>query len=287
MIIYTDLYNRTKNYTLPEHIKEKINEKFNVQIVTTPNSKAEIYWGDKLNEDHLEKMPNIKWIHLSKTGYDKFNLPANTLITNTPESSKGVAEFALSCILFLLRGMGKITLDRKSFDHNIESILLFNEVKCLIVGYGRIGKKLESYLKSIGMKVGIIQRKDNIKNNLNAYDFIINTLPLNPSTKNYFSIDIFGNMNPNSYIINVGRGETIIEEDLIYAIKNKIIKGAFLDVVQNEPIKPNNKLLKIKNIYISPHIANSTKNSLDIQVKSFTKNLEKYINNQELENIIT
>ena len=37
MIIYTDLYNRTKNYTLPEHIKEKINEKFNVQIVTTPN----------------------------------------------------------------------------------------------------------------------------------------------------------------------------------------------------------------------------------------------------------
>ena len=67
MIIYTDLHNRTKNYTLPEDIKQEINKKFNVQIVTTINSKAEIYWGDKLTNEHLIKMPNLKWIHLSKT----------------------------------------------------------------------------------------------------------------------------------------------------------------------------------------------------------------------------
>ena len=142
MIIYTDLHNRTKNYTLSDHIKQEINKKFNVQIVTDINPKAEIYWGDKFSPNHLTKMPNIKWVHLSKTGYDKFSFPSNIIVTNTPESSNGVAEFALAGILYLLRGLDRMTLDRKSFDCNIQNILPFNEVKCLIVGYGRIGKEL-------------------------------------------------------------------------------------------------------------------------------------------------
>ena len=59
MIIYTDLHNRTKNYTLPEDRKQEINKKFNVQIVTTINSKAEIYWGDKLTNEHFENFSQV------------------------------------------------------------------------------------------------------------------------------------------------------------------------------------------------------------------------------------
>ena len=188
MIIYTDLYNRTKNYTLPDNILSNIEDNFNVSIITTINPKVEIYWGDKLTDHHLKVMPNIKWIHLSKTGYGKFNLPKNTLITNTPDSSNGVAEYALTGILYLLRGLNQMTLDRKSFDPNINHILPFNKIKCLIVGYGRIGKQLSKLLSGLNIKNDKITRSDNIKSilSINSYHFIINCLPFNTTTLDYF-----------------------------------------------------------------------------------------------------
>lgn len=289
MIIYTDLYNRTKHYTLPLKTIQDINNNFNVEVTTEINSKAEIYWGDKLTGDHLNQMPYLKWIHLSKTGYGKFNLPPNTLITNTPESSEGVAEYALTGILYLLRGLDRMTLSRETFDSNLDCILPFNKVKCLIVGYGNIGNKLKRLLFSLGIYSDEVTRYHNIEYMLSHsnYDFIVNCLPLNEITKNYFNKDIFKCMNPNSYFINVGRGETVNEEDLYNVLKNNKIRGAFLDVVQNEPIKKSNKLLELNNIFISPHIANASLNSLDTQIKVFTNNLVKYKNNKPLNNIIT
>lgn len=284
MIVYTDLHSRTKNYSLPLWAVKLIESQYNVKITTDINSSAEIYWGDKLTDQHLKEMPNIKWIHLSKTGFGKFNLPANTLVTNTPESSEGVAEYATAAILYLLRGLNNMTLDRKSFDINIDNIKPFNEVNCLIVGHGRIGKEIDRLLTAIGMNVYVATKMTN--NMTLDYDFIINALPLTEDTKNYFDSKKFGKMNKNSYIINVGRGETVNELDLIFAIENEIIKGAFLDVVQNEPIQKNNKLLKLKNVFISPHIANATRNSLDIQINAFKENLLRYKQGNELKNII-
>ena len=288
MIIYTDLYSRTKNYSLPEKIIKEIESSFNVTITTNINPQAEIYWGDKLTSEHLEKMPNIKWIHLSKTGYDKFNLPKDKIITNTPESSEGVAEYALTAILHLARGLDRMTLQRDTFDKNIDYILPFNEIKCLIVGYGRIGKKLKKMLDNLEIYSGFVEKDEDISYRffIEKFHFIINCLPLNNETKNYFNEDIFGSMDKNSYIINVGRGETINEDHLYKALKQNVIRGAFLDVVQKEPISLNNKLLELENVFISPHIANATKNSLKIQQNAFETNLRRYINKETLRNII-
>ena len=282
MIVYTDLFNRTKNYTLTDKQISKI-KNLDIELVTKPHPQTEVYFGDKFTMEHYKQMPNLKWIHLSKTGFNKFNFPSHITVTNTPESSNGVAEYALAGILYLLRGLDRMTLDRKSFDCNIPNILSFSEVKCLIVGYGRIGKELYRLLKLLGMPVDYVVR--GTKGNYNSPNFVINTLPLNKQTINYFNRNIFEEMNKNSYIINVGRGETINELDLYVALKNKTIRGAFLDVVQNEPLKKNHKLLELDNVFISPHIANSIKSNLDTQVKIFIFNLEKYQKNKLISNI--
>jgi len=289
MIIYTDLHNRTKNYTLLKDTITQINHLYNVKITTKINPKAEIYWGDKLTDNHLEQMPNLKWIHLSKAGYGKFNLPQTTFITNTPESSNGVAEYALTGILYLLRGLDRMSLDRKSFDNNINHILPFNKVKCLIVGFGNIGQQLKNLLSSLNINSNEITRHHNIKEVLlkSNYNFIINCLPFNDTTQNYFSEKIFNLMGKDTYFVNVGRGETVNETDLYNTLKTNNIRGAFLDVIQNEPIKITNKLLSLNNTFISPHIANASIDSLDTQIKVFINNLVKYKNNQPLNNIIT
>lgn len=94
-------------------------------------------------------------------------------------------------------------------------------------------------------------------------------------------------MGKDAYFVNVGRGETVNEIDLYNTLKTNNIRGAFLDVIQNEPIKITNKLLSLNNTFISPHIANASIDSLDTQIKVFINNLVKYKNNQPLNNIIT
>jgi phosphoglycerate dehydrogenase-like enzyme len=288
MIVYTDLYNRTKNYSLTKEIISYIEEKYNVIITTKINPDIQIYWGDKFNIDLYTQMPKLEWIHLSKTGYDKFNFPENVIVTNTPKSSEGVAEYALSGILYLLRGLDRMVYNRKLFDANVDYILPFNEVKCLIVGYGNIGKKLDFLLSSLQIKTTIVDKTNffRLNNLVKSHHFIINCLPLNPTTKECFNHQIFSSMDDTSYFINVGRGETVNENDLFEVLNSKIIRGAFLDVVQNEPLEENNPLLKLDNVFISPHIANSLYNSLDIQIKEFIFNLTNYKNNKPLINVI-
>mgnify|MGYP003630278367 CR=1 FL=1 len=285
MIVYTDLCNRTKNYTLTDEMVSMVENQCNVKITTIINPDAEVYWGDKITQQHLEVMPNLKWVHLSKTGIGKFNLPDNMLVTNTPDSSEGVAEYAVAGVLHLLRGLDRMSNNRLGFDKNIDYIKPFNQISCLIVGYGRIGKRILTLLNSLGMNIKYISRNnqdmfkysDSITNcDISNFDFIINTLPLTPETNNYFTKKTFGKMNKSSYIINVGRGETINENDLINALETKQIRGAFLDVVQNEPISHDNPLLKLDNIFISPHIANAMCNALNTQVKVFIDKLIKY-----------
>ena len=135
------------------------------------------------------------------------------------------------------------------------------------------------------MSVDIKTRTNSIQN-YNIYNFVINALPLNDTTLNYFNENFLGKLNKNTYIINVGRGETIDEDVLYDYLSNNKILGAFLDVVKNEPIQKENKLLSLNNVFISPHIANALYNSIDIQVTEFKNNLNLYKNNKKLNNII-
>ena len=283
MIIYTDLHNRTKNYTLTDKMIQEVENQCGVKITTTVNPDAEIYWGDKITPHHLKLMPNIKWVHLSKTGINSTtNFPNNIIVTNTPDSSDGVAEYAVAGVLHLLRGLDRMATNRLGFDKNINHIKPFNQISCLIVGFGRIGKEIHRLLSLLGMDVKGLDRHTHI-NELQdlPYDFIINSLPITPETLNYFTAETFGYMNKDSYIINVGRGETMNEVDLYDALKNKKIRGAFLDVVCDEPINPHNRLLELDNVFISPHIANALNNTVNTQVRVFKNKLIKYINGEK------
>ena len=277
MIVYTDLCNRTKNYTLTDEMIHMVESQCDVKITTIINPNAEVYWGDKITQQHLEVMPHLKWVHLSKTGTGKFNLPDDILVTNTPNSSNGVAEYAVAGVLHLLRGLDRMSNNRLEFDKNIDYIKPFNQISCLIVGYGRIGKEIDRLLSALGIQITKLDRHTHI-NNLKElpYDFVINTLPLSRETINYFTVETFGKMNTNSYILNIGRGETINEDDLFNALTTKQIRGAFLDVVQNEPIKYDNRLFKLDNVFISPHIANALYNALNTQVQTFIEKLKEY-----------
>jgi phosphoglycerate dehydrogenase-like enzyme len=312
MIVYTDLHNRSKIYNIPEKFKNILRDQ-DIDIVTEYNDRAEVYWGDLFTIKDLNNLPNLKWIHFSCVGVNRALIPEvkerNILVTNSKGIFKEpVSTSIMSYILYFCRGLHIVNflrnnnlLTRLEFDSHFNTIKNPMESSCLIVGYGDIGTRVGELCNSLGMEVNIVKSdlnvnfppyiknkytlknlKEAIKNN----NFIINLLPLTKFTHNIFNKDIFTLMRNNSCFINVGRGKSVNEKDLIDILKCNPNMTAALDVFDTEPLPLNSPLWDMKNVLITPHIANLTKNYWDTQIELFIFNVNNYINNIPLKNII-
>ena len=112
-------------------------------------------------------------------------------------------------------------------------------------------------------------------------------MPLTDETEKVFNKKVFNAMKKNSIFINVGRGGTVNEKDLLNALRKKKIFGAGLDVVEKEPIKSNSPFLSMNNVMVTPHIAGVTNKYWDDQILLFSENLMRYKRNQKLKNLKT
>ena len=96
---------------------------------------------------------------------------------------------------------------------------------------------------------------ENLEEFINEADFVISTIPHTPNTEKIFNYNFFKKMKNSSFFINIGRGKTVVLDDLVKALKNKEISGAGLDVFEKEPLPENHELWKFENAIITPHIA--------------------------------
>jgi len=226
-------------------------------------------------------------------------------ITNTKKIfDNSVAATALGFIFCLSRGIhySLIFKNKKNYGRNLYDKIYYkmNDVfkkKILFVGYGNIAKKIAKVCRSMDMEIFIVKKKvkresknfysvKNLYKAVKGKDFIINLLPSTSKTKEIFNLKIFKNMSKKSYFINLGRGETVKEKDLEFAIKKNYISGAGLDVIQNEPIKKNFYLLKYNDVIITPHIAAINTRYKVEQVNLFEENLNKFFKKKRLKHLV-
>ena len=91
-------------------------------------------------------------------------------------------------------------------------------------------------------------------------------------------------MKQGAIIINVARGQIINQNDLIYALENKIISGAALDVFSKEPLEETSKLFDLDNALISPHISGNYPNYQTDMLSQFAENLNRFSRRKSLKN---
>lgn len=108
-------------------------------------------------------------------------------------------------------------------------------------------------------------------------DFVLNVMPFTPQTENFFNLERFKQMKRTGIFMNIGRGKSVVEDDLITALKENIIGGAYLDVFACEPFPSDSELWNFENVYITPHCADWSFNIVDLSVNVFKDNLEGYI----------
>ena len=98
---------------------------------------------------------------------------------------------------------------------------------------------------------------DSLENLLEISDFVSLHCPSTNETKGLINYKVLSKMKKDSYLINTARGDIVVEEDLVKALENKVIKGAGLDVYEAEPTV-NSRLLDFKNVFLLPHLGSAT-----------------------------
>jgi phosphoglycerate dehydrogenase-like enzyme len=139
----------------------------------------------------------------------------------------------------------------------------------LVVGLGGIGTEVARRAHALGMKViatrasskqgpdfvSYVGLSDELPTLITQADVVVTALPLIPATTNLFDAKMFARMKKTAFFINVGRGGSVVTDDLVAALNSGTIAGAGLDVTEPEPLPKDHPLWKAKNIIISPHMS--------------------------------
>jgi phosphoglycerate dehydrogenase-like enzyme len=139
----------------------------------------------------------------------------------------------------------------------------------LVAGLGGIGLEVARRAHALGMKViatrassregpdyvSYVGLSDELPTLIPQADVVVAALPLIPATTNLFDAKMFERMKKTAFFINVGRGGSVVTNDLVAALNNGVIAGAGLDVTEPEPLPKDHALWKAKNIIITPHMS--------------------------------
>lgn len=230
----------------------------------------------KVKGDLLEAAKNLKVIGRAGIGLDNVDLETckkrNIVVRNTPNATTDtVAELALAYMFALARPIVQATNTMKNGEW-AKKQLKGHELggKTLgVIGCGRIGTALAQKANAIGMNIigcDVVEIHEACIDQCEMEDVLANAdylslhLPLLPETKHMISKDEFAQMKDGVCIINCSRGGTVDEKALYEAIVSGKVRGAAIDVWEEEPISYefSKKLLEREEVLGSPHIGAQT-----------------------------
>lgn len=229
----------------------------------------------KITRNILDKANNLKVIARAGVGLDNIDLSyakkKGIKVFNSPEAtSNAVAELILGFIFNMARMINEANTSMKKGEWKKKQLIGFEvQGKTLgIIGFGRIGYKLGKKANNLGMHVLVYDIAiDRVRTYIddieaeavdldtlyNQSDFITVNVPLLPKTKYMIGAEEFEKMKKGVYIINTARGGVIDEQALKNALDSKIVRGAALDVFENEP-RPDLDLVCREDVICTPHI---------------------------------
>lgn len=257
-----------------------------------PNINGALVWDPP--DEIWSNFPNIQIVQSLGAGVDHIlnkNYPKNINIIKLydPDLSNQMAEYTLMSVLMCKRKYFQYSKNMKDKLWNQITPLNNKDFKITILGYGNIAKLVIKKLRYFGFNIKVWGNTKRTLKNVDYYfgknkfhesikgaSCLICLLPDTKLSKNLIGLKEFQLLNKESYFINIGRGNTVNQNDLLYALKNSILTGSIIDVFKKEPLKKNSKLWKLNNLLITPHIAgitNPTEHTAKLMKINF-KNLE-------------
>ena len=285
------------------------------EIVVTRQRDAMDHAGDAevilgiVPEQLFHAAPKLRWVHAIASGVDMFLYPefinSNVVLT----SEKGLvgehlADHGFGLLLMLTRQLAAADrMGPDSWNHRPE--LRIQELELTgstmgIIGFGGTGRAMARRAAAFGMSVRALDRDpvpaspevetvepvDNLDSLLAGSDVVAVCCPLTIDTRAMLNADTFAQMKSTAILVNVTRGEVMVEEDLINALKSGGIAGAALDVTPREPLPPDSELWSLPNVVMTPHTAGASQFRARRNLERFITNLERLGRDEPLEGIV-
>ena len=220
--------------------------------------------------------PQLKIVANVAVGHNNIDVPAcrarGVAVTNTPDVlTNACADFTWGLILAVTRRLGEGERQLRAgawggwaLDHMLGMELRGKQLG--LVGVGRIGRAVAEKAPAFGMTVAYAEPAPinlpgavhmPLDRLLATSDVISLHVPMTPETKHLIDKKALARMKRNAYLINTSRGPVVDEAALAWALKERLIAGAALDVYEKEP-EVNPALLSLENVLLIPHLASAT-----------------------------
>ena len=256
---------------------------------------------------HFARGKKLRWIQSSSSGVEHIlNEPvtaSDVVLTNGRGLyAAPLAEFAMFGVLFFAKRFPEMEENRQARRYKGYDVQEVASQSIGIAGLGGTGLAAARLAKAFGMRVITVKRRpptdeqskvvdgfvspDRLDDLLAASDYVVNALPLTPETRGLFGAPEFRAMKSSAIFINVGRGKTVREDELVEALRKRTIAGAALDVFEKEPLPPESELYELPNVILSPHWADMTGSYHGAIRDLLEENLLRYVSGQPLRNVV-
>ncbi|SDQ89595.1 hydroxyacid dehydrogenase [Virgibacillus salinus] len=238
----------------------------------------------KVDAELLDAAINTKVIGRLGVGLDNIDLDAAKarnmpVIPAIHANATSVAEYVMASMLDAYRPLAEADADVRqgNWDRKFFTGYELNRKTLGLVGMGEIAHRVAKRANAFGMNImGYdpfvkpfdhilaetgVRPVETLDELLTHSDFVSIHVPLTKATRHMISKDNFECMKHHAYVINSARGGIVHEQDLVEAVQSGEIAGAYLDVLETEPVQKGSPLSKVESIHLSPHIAGLTDES--------------------------
>jgi len=235
-----------------------------------------------VNKPFLDRMPKLKWVQITGAGYDRADVEElkkrEIILTNTRGvMSISIAEDVFAKMLFFSREIRHMEDDSRDrhwdmFGQDQWMCSCYTDLygKTLgILGYGSIGSEIAKRAAAFGMKIHVFSRhpvtdplvtkcfagQESLWEFYGSCDFLVLALPLTADTHHMIDRKAFLAMKESAVLINVARGPIVDTQALLWALEEDRIRGAALDVFEQEPLPEDSVLWHHPKLFLTPHKA--------------------------------
>ena len=251
-----------------------------------------------------EEFHNIKWLHTINTGLDQGPylelLRKRIRITNNHSQAIAIAEYVMGHVLSTFQDLPAYAANQQAGNWQYLRFRELAGTRWLIIGFGHIGQQIARRAKAFGVHVTAVRRGKDDENladkvcrlesmdeALGKADVVVLACTSNDSTRDLVDSGFLSRMDENAILVNVARGDLVVEADLKQALDNGRPAYAILDVFRQEPLPADAWFWQHPRVRLTPHCSNAGSGMRGRSDDLFIENLNRISNGQLLLNEVT
>ena len=277
---------------------EALARKNSPSVAQLAETEAMLAWGAA--PGLLSRMPKLRWVQALTAGVEGWlalpDLPDGLALTCARGThGESMPENILGALFHLAKPYVAIVEDQKHRRWTRRVAEPLGGKTLGILGLGAIGQEVARLAAALGMRVVGTRRggaplpglaevvpPERTEEVLGRSDFVLLLLPATPDTENLMDARRLGRMKPGAWLLNFGRGQLVVDDDLVAAVKDRVIAGAVLDVFRKEPLPSDHLFWTTEGITVLPHIGGLHPQRDAIVARLFADNLGRFLDGRPL-----